>query len=126
MTFGIGGNTNMVVNEPGDGYTNGDIFKFNIGGSFFTGVVIDSNNGKPTTVTTIEDNVIDTPINNINVSNLPNAISAYKTTTISGNGDGLIINLEIDNNVWNDKQPTVDNDYNDGLHLYQYDEYEHI
>ena len=126
LTFGIGGNTNMVVNEPGDGYTNGDIFKFNIGGSFFTGVVIDSNNGKPTTVTTIEDNVIDTPINNINVSNLPNHVTTYVCTTVSGTGSGLIINLDVNENEWSDKQPTVDVDYNPGIHLYQYDEYGHV
>lgn len=120
LTFGVNGNTRMVVNETGDGYDNGDTFKFNIGGRYFTGVVVESISGKPNVVTSNDT------FNDINVSNLPNAITTYKTTTITGSGSGLIINLEIDNETWQDKQPTTTNDYNDGLHLYQYDEYEHI
>ena len=127
LTFGAGGNTTMVVNESGDGYTNGTIFKFNIGGQYFTGVVVNSINGKPTVVTTIDsDNNQNVSINNINVSNIPNHVTTYITTTLSGTGDGLIINLEIDEQTWNGYQPKIDDYYINGLHLYKYDKYEHV
>ena len=127
LTFGDGGNTTMVVNTAGSGYNVNDKFKFNIGGRYFTGTVVESVAGAPTVVTTIDDDgVPDVSIDNINVSNLPNAITTYHTTTIEGSGDGLIINLEIDSDIWNGKQPKVDDNYIDGLYLYQYDEYGHV
>lgn len=105
-----------IFNEI-EGYNVGDIFKFNIGGVYFTGEIISNNDDLDISIHNNSDAY------NINISNIGSKISVYNTTTIDGEGVGLQVSLTIDD--WDDIQPT-NGEYLSDLYAYKFDEYNHI
>lgn len=123
LTFDVGGNSTVSVDNGGTDYEVNNEFKFNIGGRYFTGTVTDvSGNGVVVSVSLLINN---NDFTDINVRNLKQSLGC-NTTSISGSGSGLKIRLEINENIWNGVQPKVSNDFIDGLYVYKYDGYGHV
>lgn len=110
--FGIG------VSEPGHGYEPGDQFTFYLGGILVTGTVVNTFDGG---AYTIELDVPDSQ--RINVANLDDQLTYFKTETISGVGEGLEVLLTVENSVWEEVTTHTSNEALDGLFTLKFDKY---
>lgn len=110
-----------INSEDTSGYVVGDTFKFNIGGVYFDGTVTGVDNDQVTSIE-IEGNI---HAIKINIHNLNDRINDYHTTTITGNGQNLIVRLTIDSDYWDEKKPTT-GDYHHNIYAFKFDEHDHI
>lgn len=84
----------------GHDYQVGDEFITLIGGNAFRGTVSAvSGNGSVTQLTMSENNNTA-----VNIDNISDVETYWKTTTVTGDGDGLVLVLDIDQTLWNSLQ----------------------
>jgi hypothetical protein len=83
----------LTINDGGAGYAEHDTFNMLIGGVNFKGTVTSVDSGVVQSVS-FENGY------EINQGNIPTNPYLCKTTTTSGSGDGLRLNLEIDSDEW--------------------------
>ena len=110
--------------ESGSGYAIGDKFGFNIGGIFIKGNVISVDEHGAITDYTIGPNS-DIPgqdwtgINiDINLENFVTRISTYNVTTLTGNGNGFEISIEIPSEIWSAKDIRTRMDTPDNVYTF--------
>lgn len=110
--FGIG------ITNPGHGYAVDDKFTFYLGGILVTGTITDVFDGGAYTVE------LDVPDSQrINVANLDDQLTYFKTETISGVGEGLEILLTVEQSVWDEVTTHTSNVALDGLFTLKFDKY---
>lgn len=117
-------NLNTTITPFGEatGYDVGDTVKFNIGGQYFILTVDEIDvNGKPESLS-----YEGTTLGTVNMSNLFIPIATFTPANVVSSGIGLKIMLNINTAYWNDNYPTPSDQYIDGLHLYQFDEFNNV
>ena len=101
----------------GHDYEVGDEFITLIGPHAFRGYVysVSDENHAVTQIVMYENNNTE-----VNIANIPGVESYWKTTTVTGNGDGLVLLLKIDEDVWDNAQIKKIGIL-DGLYTFKYD-----
>lgn len=112
----------FIISNSGTGYQIGDEFISVLGGLSYRGIIksIDE-----TSVTEIVFDDFNDDNRKINVGNLTNTSTVMKTTTITGNGDGLVITLMISKDVL-DSISRYQDDYFDDIISFKYDNFNNV
>lgn len=115
------GDFEFRVYDSGNGYNVNDTFTFIIGGVYFDGTVesVDSGHVISISISQNMDAVI-------NTNNLDGPNTVFETTTKTGNGSGLKIELAINQSYWDDSfvQETIG--FSDGVIACKFDEFDNI
>ena len=107
----------------GLGYVVGDMFKFNIGGVFFEGMVTEVAAGGVVSGVSIQNN---DDAKNMNIYNIGSASSIYNTDSTSIEGTGLQIMITIPTNSWDMLQQKNSTKTLSGLIAFKYDDINNI
>lgn len=108
----------IAIANGGSGYNVNDSFTFYLGGVLVSGIVETINAGVVETVSLDLD-----PTLRINIGNLDSAITSFTTTTVNGNGSGLVIDIVVPTTLWNSLQMKNTNTPYDDLFTLKYDDY---
>lgn len=120
-TTSSGGEYQWTITDGGSGYNVNDIIRDYVGGKFFTGIVTSvDGNGAVTSIVPESSDIVYT-----NVANFDGRITTYNPINSQGNGEGLTLQLEILEIIWNNMQPRV-NGLIDHLFTFKMNEYEQL